>query len=137
MKVVLFAAIALFATAPAAASGLEGSWTNPARSITVKIGPCGATQCGRVTSASAKARADAAYGGTERLLGIELISGIEPAGPGRWRAEIFVPDQNIHSSGELALTGPNRMVVRGCVIGGLICKEQVWTRAAAVKRRKR
>lgn len=137
MKILLLAAIASLATAPAAASGLEGSWTNPARSITVKIGPCGATQCGRVTSASAKAKADAAYGGTEPLVGIELISGIERAGPGRWRADIFVPDQNIHSSGELALTGPNRMAVRGCVIGGLICKDQVWTRVAAGKRGKR
>jgi uncharacterized protein (DUF2147 family) len=137
MKILLFAVMASLATAPAAASGLEGSWTNPRHSITVKIGPCGATQCGRVTSASAKARADAANGGTQRLVGIELISGIEPAGPGRWRADIFVPDQNIHSSGDIALTGPNRMLVRGCFIGGLICREQVWTRVAAGKRGKR
>ena len=95
MTILLLAALASLAATPAAAApGLAGSWTNPARSIIVKIGPCGGTLCGRVVSASAKARADAADAGTSPLVGVELISAIEPTGPGRWRADIFVPDQN-------------------------------------------
>ncbi len=136
MTILLLAALASLAATPAAAApGLAGSWTNPARSIIVKIGPCGGTLCGRVVSASAKARADAANAGTSPLVGVELISAIEPTGPGRWRADIFVPDQDVHSTGDIALAGPNLMSVRGCVIGGLICKEQSWTRVAAPKRR--
>lgn len=138
MKFTLFAALAAVVAAPAVgATELDGSWTNPARSITVKIGPCGDSRCGRVTAASAKARADAANAGTDPLIGVELISGIEPVGPGHWRADIFVPDQDVHSSADISLAGPNLMSVRGCVWGGLICKEQTWTRIAPAKRRKR
>jgi uncharacterized protein (DUF2147 family) len=138
MNILLLAALASLAATPvAAAPVLTGSWTNPARSIIVKIGPCGGTLCGRVISASAKARADAADAGTNPLVGVELISAIEPTSPGRWRADIFVPDQNIHSTGDITLAGPNLMSVRGCVIGGLICKEQSWARVPTPKRRKR
>lgn len=138
MRGIIFATLAVLAATPAfGAPGLQGKWTNPSRSITVRIGPCGPSACGRVIAASAKARADAAEAGTDPLVGAELISGIEQAGSGRWRADIFVPDQNIRATGDITLTGPNSMSVRGCVAGGLICKEQLWTRAAPEKQRRR
>jgi uncharacterized protein (DUF2147 family) len=127
----------LAATAATAASKLDGSWTNPVRSVTVRIGPCGGTECGRVTAASAHARETAANAGTRRLVGTEIISDIEQTGPDSWRANIFVPDQNVHSSGDISLEGRNQMVVRGCVVGGLICKEQRWTQVVAPVRRRR
>lgn len=138
MKSIIFATLAVLAATPAlGAPGLQGKWTNPSRSITVKIGPCGPSACGRVIAASAKARADAAEAGTDPLVGVEILSGIAQAGNGRWRADIFVPDQNIRAAGDITMTGPNSMSVRGCVAGGLICKEQLWTRAAPEKRRRR
>ena len=120
-----------------AASGLEGSWTNPTRSVTVRIGPCGRAICGRVTAASASAREAAAKAGTNRLVGTELISDIQQTGRDGWRAQIFVPDRNVRSSGEISLEGPNHMSVRGCVIGGLVCKAQRWTRVPGSARRRR
>ena len=134
----LFCGGVLVAATPAlAASQLQGSWTNPARSVTVRIGPCGGVLCGRVTAASPHARETAADGGTDRLVGTELISDIEQTGPDSWSAEIFVPDRNVHSNGEISLEGRNYMSVRGCMIGGLVCKEQRWTRVAGPARRRR
>jgi uncharacterized protein (DUF2147 family) len=132
----LFCECFLAAAAPAiAASKLEGSWTNPKRSVTVRIGPCGGAFCGRVTAASPQAREAADKAGTKRLVGTKLITDIRQTGPNGWRAQIFVPDQNIHSSGEISLEGRNHMLVRGCVVGGLICKNQRWTRVAGPVRR--
>jgi uncharacterized protein (DUF2147 family) len=90
-----------------------------------------------VTAASRYAREAAAKAGTNRLVGTELISDIQQTGPDGWRAQIFVPDRNVRSSGEISLEGRNHMSVRGCVIGGLICKDQRWTRVTGPARRKR
>ena len=130
------AGLAMMAGAAAAAGPIEGNWINPSRTVTVHIGPCGAQLCGRVVSASAKARADAAAAGTARLVGTVLMSGVEPTGEGAWRADIFVPDRNLHAPGELRLTGPRTLDVQGC-LGGLICKTQTWVKVASPVKRRR
>ena len=119
-----------------AAGPIEGNWINPSRTVTVHIGPCGAQLCGRVVSASAKAKGDAAAAGTAQLVGTMLISEMEPTGEGAWRADIFVPDRNFHAPVELRLTGPRTLDVQGC-LGGLICKTQTWVKVASPVKRKR
>ncbi len=122
----------LLITSPAIAFPLEGSWTNPAQNVTVRIGQCGKTLCGRVTAASPHAREKAAHAGTDKLVGAELMSDIERTGPESWRAEIFVPDHGVHSRGQIFLDGPQDMSVRGCALGVFICKSQTWTRVDAL-----
>ena len=63
---------------------LEGSWSNPSGSVIISIDTCGEALCGRVQWASDKALADARKGGTESLIGAELLSDIVPKGEGRW-----------------------------------------------------
>lgn len=121
------AAALAFAPAPAiAASPLEGTWTNPKRSVTVRIAPCGEKLCGRVVTASAKAKRDAAQGGTRSLIGATILKDLRPAGANRWRGQVFLPKQNRHAGANLRLSG-NRLVVQGCLLG-LICKDQTWSR---------
>lgn len=122
----LAAVLALSAAPAAAASPLEGLWRNPKGSVVVKIAPCGEQLCGRVVQASPKARAKAAEGGTERLVGTTILSGITPAGANRWKGRVFLPKQNRHATGHLRLTG-NRLTVQGCLLG-VICKDQTWTK---------
>ena len=137
-KSLLFAA-ALFASPALAAPSIIGDWTNPARSVTVHIAPCGATLCGRVIRASGEARAKAADGGTPRLIGTELMSDLRPAGAGAWHGSFFVPDRNIRADGELRLVSANAITIEGCAVGGLLCKSQRWARtgaAAGVRKRR-
>jgi uncharacterized protein (DUF2147 family) len=137
MKIALLMMLLVVPTVAAAASPIEGNWRNPRGSVTVHIGSCGPTLCGRVISASAGARADAAGAGTPQLVGTELMSGLEPVGEGAWRGDIFVPDRNVRAEGELHLMGPRTLEIEGCAMGGLICKTQTWTRVGAGARRKR
>ena len=135
----LFAA-ALFAGPAFATSPIDGQWTNPARTVTVRIAPCGGALCGRVVSASPDAKAKAAAAGTPRLIGTELMSRLEPVGQGVWRGTFFVPDRNVRAPGELRLLGPRALEIEGCAMGGLVCKTQQWTRVAPpreVRRRRR
>jgi uncharacterized protein (DUF2147 family) len=109
-------------------SELEGLWRNPKGSVTVRIAPCGAQMCGRVVQANASARAKAAQGGTEALIGTTILSNIKPAGDKRWKGRVFLPKQNMHANGNLRLAG-NRLTVQGCVLG-FICKDQTWVRVS-------
>ena len=112
----------------APASTLEGVWRNPKGSVTVRIGQCGPTMCGRVVNASASAKAKAAQGGTEALVGTTILSNIRPAGANRWKGRVFLPKQNMHATGNLRLAG-NRLTVQGCVLG-FVCKDQTWVRVS-------
>ncbi len=131
-------AAALFAGPAFAASPIEGRWTNPARSVTVRIAPCGpAAMCGRVVGATPEAMAKAAAAGTPRLIGTELMSRLVPVGEGAWRGEFFVPDRNMRAPGELRLIGPRALEIEGCAMSGLLCKTQLWARVAEPRKTRR
>lgn len=112
--------------------GIYGTWANPAGSVIVRTAPCGGAVCGRVVWANAKARESAARkGGVRQLMGLEVLRGYRPAGPGRWEGRAFVPDLGDEFQSEMVQTGPNQIEVNGCRFGGLLCKKQVWHRVAA------
>ena len=126
--VLLAAAMPVTASAQAA---LEGQWTNPKRSVVVKVEPCGNAFCGTVVRASEKARKNAREGGTRDLIGTRILSGLKPAGEGRYKGKVFVPKRNMYASATVRQVGPNVMEVQGCALVGLVCDEQRWTRVGS------
>lgn len=124
----LILSLALAAAPAHAATPIDGKWTNPKRSVVIDMSPCGPSWCGKVVSASANARADAREGGTPDLVGRNLLSGFKPDGKGGWTGRVFLPKRNMHATGTIRMAGPNAIVVKGCAIAGLICKDQRWTR---------
>lgn len=122
---------ALLASAAAQLSdAIEGAWTNKAGTVVIEIAPCVAAAgwCGTVISASPEAAADARRGGTDPLVGTQLLHGFQSVAPGKWRGTVFVPDLNKRSRAELRAVDGDHLAVRGCAVGGLLCKSQVWTR---------
>lgn len=122
-----------FLAAPAAADEMRApiasEWRNPSNSVQVRIDRCGGeTLCGTITWASAKAIADARRGGTEQLVGTRLFRDLAPAGGGKWKGKVFVPDIRQTFSGTLHFADANTMVGKGCVLFGIVCKSQSWTR---------
>ena len=121
-------AFALAAGASAAPRGPDGVWRNAKDSVRIRVTRCGEGLCGRVVKASAQAAADAAAGGTPRLVGTELFRELTRQEPGLWVGEVYVPDLGRSVDGSLAQTGPNTLVAEGCVFAGFGCKAQTWTR---------
>ncbi|MEO7634253.1 MAG: DUF2147 domain-containing protein [Sphingomicrobium sp.] len=109
---------------------LEGQWRNPKGSVTVRVAPCGDAWCGTVIDASGKAKASARKGGTRELIGTRILSDVRLAARGEYKGRAFDPKRNIHAPATLRLLGPGTMVVRGCMLRGIICKEQRWTRVS-------
>lgn len=124
------AAIAAAALAmPAAASAkapIEGHWTNPKKSVIVRIAPCGPAYCGTVTWASAKARQKTG----DQLVGMQLMTGFKATGANSYRGRVFEPKHDISASGTITMRGPDALQVRGCALAGILCKEQRWTRVS-------
>jgi uncharacterized protein (DUF2147 family) len=110
------------------AQGWEGTWRNAADSVRIKVSRCGRGLCGTVVQASAKAKADAAAGGTERLVGTELFHDFRREGDGLWYGQVYVPDINKVFDGTIEQTDRNTIVGTGCLFAGIGCKSQTWKR---------
>src|SRR5436309_9377349 len=128
----LFIALATIAVAavPALAnarSNLEGRWKNGRMEIV--IAPCGRVLCGTVVKASARQQAKAEAGSGTNLLGARVIDNIQAAGPGAYRANVFVADRDTNARGTIQQVGPDRLSVRGCV-WVVICKTTHWDRVS-------
>ena len=107
---------------------IEGRWRSPGGNSIIDIAPCGNAYCGTVAWASDKAKADARKGGTEDLVGAQLLTGLREKGAGRWNGKLFIPDLAKRSNAKLELNGDGQLKVSGCLIGNMLCKSQVWSR---------
>ena len=123
----LGASLLLAATPAAAQSPIEGLWANPKKSVVVRIAPCGSAWCGKVVRASPKQQAKAARYGVDDLEGEQMLTGLRPAGPGRWKGQVYVPKVRSNVGSTVTMQSRDRMSVSGC-FAGLICRKQVWTR---------
>ena len=117
--------------APSAATAkapIEGRWVNPKGSVTVQVAPCGPAFCATVIDASAKAKATARKGGTPDLIGTQVMSEFRANGDGTYRGRAFDPKRNLRAPATIRMIGASTLVVKGCLVGGIICKEQRWKR---------
>src|SRR4029453_46597 len=130
-KMFAFFASVTLGAAPAAAQALEGQWTNYKKNVVVKVERCGSAYCGRVVQASAKAREKARKGGTPNLIGTQILTGLTPIGEGRFRGRAFVPKRNLHATATVRQVSDDVMQVQGCVLGGLLCDSEKWTRVVS------
>jgi uncharacterized protein (DUF2147 family) len=118
--------IVVAATVPASAraQAIEGRWANPKRSVIVNVVRCGDAYCGTVSWASARNREKGTTPGTR------VLSDLRPAGEGIYKGSAFEPKRSISGSATVRQVGPDVMIVKGCAVMGLFCKEQRWTRVS-------
>ena len=125
------AAVALLGLAQAPAFAQDGDvfgvWRNPKNSVHVEVKPCGDHACGYVVWASEKAQRDAREAGSE-LIGLQIFRDMTPSRAGAWRGKVFVPDLNRTFSGRAEPLDATRLRAKGCLVAGVVCKSQIWTR---------
>ncbi|NYD91562.1 DUF2147 domain-containing protein [Sphingomonas melonis] len=120
----------LAAAAPAVPppAAILGTWHNPKNSVAVRTGHCGEKLCGWVVRASDKAQRDVADKGYPPLIGTALLRDYKADGKQRWAGQIYVPDMGRAFGSTVTMVDANTLNVRGCLIGGFICKSQIWRR---------
>lgn len=127
--VILGAAMAVGLGGAAQADPVAGTWkTAPGETggyLHVKIAPCGQAICGTIKAAYDKSGANS---GDYEHLGKRLIWDMGVDGSGSYSGgKIWAPDTGKTYASKMALKG-NKLVVKGCVAGGMICRGQDWTR---------
>lgn len=105
-----------------------GIWRNPRDNVHLELRPCGAYLCGYVVWASDAATTSTRRRSKTELVGKQLMRDFSP-GDGRiGRGKVFVPDLGMTFSGTAERLDAHTIKARGCVVGNLICKSQLWTR---------
>lgn len=94
-----------------AADPLEGRWRTQSGE-TAQIGACGSGLC--ITLRSGK------HAGKQ-------IGSVKPQGSNAYAGTIIDPADDKSYSGKASLSG-SALTLSGCVLGGLICKSQNWTK---------
>ncbi|NVO54553.1 DUF2147 domain-containing protein [Rhodobacteraceae bacterium B1Z28] len=129
-KFTLAAVFATLATGAMAADPVDGLWkTAPGDTggyLHVSIAECGSAICGTIDTAFDK-------DGNEQLeyenLGKQIIWDMIPEGNGTYaNGKIWAPDRDKTYSSKMSLDGQNKLTVKGCAVGGLVCRGQNWTR---------
>ena len=124
MKLALIAVAAAVPFTASAQTPLEGHWKNPKGSVVVRVASCGDAFCGTVSWASAKNRGKGVGPGTQ------VLRDLRPLGGGVYKGKAYEPKRGISGSATVRQVAPDVMVVKGCVLSGIICKEQRWTRVS-------
>ena len=88
----------------------------------VKIAKCGSNVCGTI----ARTFKDGAEYKSENV-GKMLVRNMAPKGAGSYEGKVWRPSNNKIYIGKMDVNG-NRLKLRGCVAGGLICAKQNWSR---------
>ena len=126
----LVASVVGLATPARARESIEGVWKNRPNTLVVKIAPCGGALCGTVIGAAEDAKESVRKAGTPNLVGTRVLTDLKMSSNGTYRGDVFNPNLNIHASGTVTLVNPNVLLVRGCVLAGLICRQQHWKRVS-------
>lgn len=130
LAALLGAALLGVAMPAAAADDVVGTWLTEGGRAQVRMAPCGTARCGTViwTKAPRKDANNPTASLRDRdLVGVQLVSDAKPAGEG-WAGSLYNPEDGRTYSGTMKLRGAS-LDVSGCVLGGLICRTQTWTRA--------
>lgn len=130
MRTILLVTVIALAAGPVLASEVFGIWKSEPNDegafIHVEVGPCAGNAgrvCGRIIGAF--------NGDPDRaaeIVGKNIIEDMEPEGANAWNnGTIWAPDDDETYTSEMALEG-DVLRVSGCVLAGLICRGQNWTR---------
>ncbi|MBR2535666.1 MAG: DUF2147 domain-containing protein [Hyphomicrobium sp.] len=60
-------------------------------------------------------------------VGKTIMCGAKPSGPNKWKGTVLNLDDGQKYSGSVTVSG-NSLTLSGCVLGGLVCKNDTWSR---------
>jgi len=133
-------ALALILIAPARAADPLGTWLTGDKKGKVHIVNCGGAICGTLSWLAEPNDPDTKQPKTDKnntdagkkgrpLLGIPIVLNMKPAGGEKWEGQVYNAEDGSTYSGSFTMTGANSAELKGCVMGGIICKGQTWTRS--------
>jgi uncharacterized protein (DUF2147 family) len=123
-------ALSLSLAGQARAQGIDGTWLSQSGETRVRIAPCGGSRCGTIVWTKASGKDEKNPDASKRnrdLVGVQMMFGMQTTADG-WSGSLYDYTSGNVYQGKMKLNG-NALELSGCVMGGLICRSQTWTRA--------
>jgi uncharacterized protein (DUF2147 family) len=117
---------------PALAADPAGEWLVEDGSARIWIANCGRSLWGVIgwerTPGKDTENPDPAKR-ARPTLGIPILIDMKPAGAGKWAGQIYNARNGKMYQANISLQSDKALKVRGCVLGGLFCGGETWSRA--------
>ena len=118
--VALVCATAGLAATAASAAEPYGTWLRPSTGATVSFYDCGGKLCAKIAG-----QKDPAKKGT---IGKVIMTGATKSGANTWKGELLNVEDGKTYSGVVTLQSAKALRLEGCVLGGIICNGETWTK---------
>ncbi|MES0808091.1 DUF2147 domain-containing protein [Roseibium sp. SCPC15] len=114
------------------ASDATGDWVRPNGASKIRISSCGAALCGKLIWLKSPRNDTQNPDASKRsrpLVGVQIVQSMKPTGKtGQWKGRVYNAEDGKTYTGYIELTSANKLKLEGCVMGGLICKGETWSR---------
>ncbi len=129
----------LAAATPASAGDPRGNWMTENGKAKIAIASCGGNLCGNIVAltepndpATGKPKTDRNNADAAKrdrpLVGVQIVIDMKPEGADKWTGQVYNAEDGKTYSGSITLVNASTLTLQGCALGGLICKNQTWTR---------
>jgi len=112
-------------------SEVIGRWRDSDGESEIAINRCGPALCGKIVWLK-QPRVDSANPEPKlrerSLLGVQVLMSFTPDASGVLTGTGYNPEDGKSYRTTLSLKGPDTLEVRGCVLGGILCDDDLWTR---------
>jgi uncharacterized protein (DUF2147 family) len=115
----LIAALPAFAQAATDFGDALGNWSRDDGNAKVRLAPCGAALCATNTWIRDPASSE--------KVGDRLEMKLQPSGSNAWKGTAYDPQRKATYGMTMSLKG-GKLYTRGCVLGGVLCRNVGWTR---------
>jgi uncharacterized protein (DUF2147 family) len=135
MKRILLLAV-FFALTPAPGSAAEpiGDWKVEDGSAHIRIAVCSGSLWGVIGWEKAPGKDTENPDPAKRsrpTLGMPILINMKPDGAGKWSGQIYNAKNGKLYQANVSMVSDNALKVRGCVMGGLFCGGETWSRVTA------
>jgi uncharacterized protein (DUF2147 family) len=115
----------------AMAADPTGTWITQSGDSKIRIVPCGGGFCGNIVWLKEDKQdtnnPDPALR-NRSLVGLRLFSDMQGSGS-TYSGKLYNPRDGKTYSGKLKTVGADKLDLAGCVLAGLVCKHETWTKA--------
>lgn len=141
MKNLLLAGMVLVCLgSPAAAADPTGEWLVEDGSARIRVEPCKGALWGIISWTKNPPGKDENNPDPEKrnrsVIGMPILLNMERSEPNRWDGEVYNAKNGRTYTAYISLVRKNVLRIDGCVLGGLLCGGQHWTRVPAQERSK-
>lgn len=111
--------LALCATGVSAAD-ISGTYVRPSTGTQVEFYDCGGKVCGKIVAVKDKAK--------EKTIGTVILKGATRSDDKTFKGELLNTEDNKTYNGVLTVVSAKEIKLEGCVLGGIVCKGENWTK---------